>query len=122
VKITFDSAGNVIGESIPEEEKAGASAAVASAKTCAKGKGKCKGPALIKKLSQPVVAGANTLKLKLTGPAIAKLSKKGKVNLKVRFTFTPNGGTAKVLNHTYTVKLPKKGKSTASRRSSRRGR
>lgn len=115
VKITFDSAGKVIGESIPEEEGAGASAiasAAAKTKACPKGKkkGKCKAPALIKKLSQPVVAGENTLKLKLTGPAIAKLNKKGKVKLKVRFTFTPNGGSAKTQTHTYTVRLPKKGK------------
>lgn len=119
VKITFDSAGNVIGESIPEEEKeAGASAVIsakgkAKKKGCAKGKGKkkgCKPPALIKKFSQPVVAGVNTLSLKLTGPAIKKLNKKGKVKLKVRFTFTPTGGTPKALDHTYTVKLPKKGK------------
>jgi hypothetical protein len=117
VKITFDSAGNVIGESIPEEEGAGASAVASAAgktKACAKGKGKkkgkCKSPALIKKLKQPVVAGENTLKLKLTGPAIAALNKKGKLKLGVRFTFTPNGGSAKVLSHTYTVKLPKKGK------------
>ena len=118
VKITFDSAGNVTGESIPEEEGAGASAVVsakgkAKAKGCAKGKGKkkgCKPPALIKKFSQPVVAGVNTLSLKLTGPAIKTLNKKGKVKLKIRFTFTPTGGTPKTLNHTYTVKLPKKGK------------
>jgi len=117
VKITFDSAGNVIGESIPEEEKAGASAVASAkpkAKACAKGigkkKGKCKRPALIKKFSQPVVAGVNTLRLKLTGPALGALNKKGKVKLKVRFTFTPNGGTAKVQNHTFTVELPKKGK------------
>jgi hypothetical protein len=117
VKITFDSAGNVIGESIPEEEGAGASAVAGAAgktKACAEGKGKkkgkCKPPALIKKLKQPVVAGENILKLKLTGPAIAALNKKGKLKLGVRFTFTPNGGSAKVLSHTYTVKLPKKGK------------
>jgi len=115
VKITFDSAGNVTGESIPEEE-AGSSALISAkgkAKGCAKGKGKKKGkchPALIKKFSQQVVAGVNTLSLKLTGPAIKTLNKKGKVNLKVRFTFTPSGGTAKILDHTYTVKLPKKGK------------
>lgn len=116
VKITFDSAGNVIGESIPEEEGT-ASSATASAqgkkKGCSKGKGKkkgCKRPALIKPFSQPVVAGVNTLSLKLTGAAIKTLHKKGKVHLKVRFTFTPNGGTAKTLDHTYTVKLPKKGK------------
>lgn len=117
VKITFDSAGNVIGESIPEEEGAGDSAvasAAGKAKACVKGKGKkkgnCKSPALIKKLEQPVVGGENTLKLKLTGPAIAALHKKGKLKLGVRFTFTPNGGSANVLTHTYTVKLPKKGK------------
>lgn len=115
VKITFDSNGNVIGESIPEEE-AGASALISAegkAKGCVKGKGKKKGkchPALIKKFSQSVVAGENTLSLKLTGPAISTLNKKGKVHLKVRLTFTPNGGTAKTLDHTYTVKLPKKGK------------
>ena len=123
VKITFDSAGNVIGESIPEEEGAAASAvagAAGKAKPCAKGKGKkkgkCKPPALIKKLTQPVVAGENTLKLKLTGPAIAALNKKGKLKLGVRFTFTPNGGSAKVLSHTYTVKLPKKGKKHGPRK------
>jgi hypothetical protein len=117
VKITFDSAGNVVGESIPEEGKAGASALVSAAgkaKACSKAKGKtkgkCKSPALIKKFSQPVVAGENTLRLKLTGPAIAALNKKSKVKLKVRFTFTPNGGSAKAQAHTYTVKLPKKGK------------
>jgi len=117
VKITFDSAGNVTGESIPEEEKV-ASRPVASAtwkaKACAKSKGKkkgkCKSPALIKRFSKPVTAGENTLKLKLTGPAIAALNKKGKLKLGVRFTFTPNGGSAKALSHTYTVKLPKKGK------------
>jgi hypothetical protein len=119
VKITFDSAGNVITESIPEEEKASASAvasasAIKKPKACPKvkagKKAKCKKPALIKKFSQPVVAGENTLKLKLTGPAIAALNKKGKVTLGARFTFTPNGGTAKTLDHTYTVTLPKKGK------------
>jgi hypothetical protein len=112
VKITFDSAGNVVGESIPEE-KAGASAVASAtwkAKACPKKKGKCKKPALIKKFTQPVIAGENTLKLKLTGPAIATLNKKSKVKLKVRLTFTPNGGSAKTLDHTYTVKLPKKSK------------
>jgi len=117
VKITFDSSGKVVTESIPEEEGAGASAvssATWKAKSCTKGigkkKGKCKAPALIKKFNQSVAAGENTLKLSLTGPGIATLTKKGKVKLKVRFTFTPDGGTAKVLDHTYTVKLPKKGK------------
>jgi hypothetical protein len=110
VKITFDSAGNVIGESIPEEEKAASSATISKKKACKKAKGKCKRPALIKKLSQPVTAGANTLKLKLTGQAIKTLKKKGKLKLKVSFTFTPDGGSPRSEAHTYKVTLPKKGK------------
>jgi hypothetical protein len=122
VKITFDSAGNVTGESIPEEEAAASAvaSAIPKAKACAKAKGKkkgkCKRSALVKKFSQPVVAGVNTLRLQLTGPAVAALNKKGKVRLGVRFTFTPNGGTAKVQNQTYTVKLPKKGKKHGHRK------
>lgn len=118
VKITFDSDGNVIGESIPEEEGK-ASAAISSRqhaankkKACAKGKGKkkgkCKPPALIKKFSQSVSAGTNTLKLKLTGAALKTLHKRHKLKLKVRFLYTPTGGTTKVLQHTYQLKLPGK--------------
>jgi hypothetical protein len=121
VKIVFDSAGNVIAESVLEEEPAktstaGASAVVSAKKgSCAKGKGakaskaaKCKKPALINKLSQPVVAGPNTLSLKLTGAAKKALNKKGKLALKVKFTFTPTGGTAKTATQTFTVKKPVK--------------
>ena len=118
VKITFDSDGNVIGESIPEEEGK-ASAAISSRQhaknkknACAKGKGKkkgkCKRPALIKKFSQAVSAGTNTLKLKLTGAALKTLHKRHKLKLKVRFLYTPTGGTTKVLQHTYQLKLPGK--------------
>jgi hypothetical protein len=121
VKIVFDSAGNVIAESVLDEEPAkistaGASAVVSAKKgSCAKGKGakaakaaKCKKPALINKLSQPVVAGPNTLALKLTGAAKKALNKKGKLALKVKFTFTPTGGTAKTATQTFTVKKPVK--------------
>lgn len=121
VKIVFDSAGNVIAESVLDEEPAktstaGASAVVSAKKgSCAKGKGakaskaaKCKKPALINKLSQPVVAGPNTLSLKLTGAAKKALNKKGKLALKVKFTFTPTGGTAKTATQTFTVKKPVK--------------
>lgn len=111
VKITFDSAGNVIAESVQEEE-AGASAVAQSSK--AKKKHKKKPKALIKPLSQPVVAGPNTLKLKLTPAALKSLKKKGKLNLKVGITFTPTGGTPKSAVQTFKVKLPvkhvKKGK------------
>jgi hypothetical protein len=111
VKITFDSAGNVIAESVQEEE-AGASAVAQSSK--AKKGHKKKSKPLIKRLSQPVVAGANTLKLKLTPTALKSLKKKGKLNLKVQITFTPTGGTPKSEVQTFKVKLPvkhgKKGK------------
>lgn len=127
VKIVFDSAGNVIAESVLDEEAksssaggASASAAHPKAKCGAKKKatssatgkkGKCKRPALIKKLTQTVVPGLNTLSLKLTGPALKTLQTKGKLNLKVGITFTPTGagGTPKSAVHTFVVKQPKKG-------------
>jgi hypothetical protein len=120
VKIVFDSAGNVIAESVLDEEPAAraSSAATASAApkgSCGKGKGakaakavKCRELPLIKKLSQPVVAGSNTLQLKLTGAAKKVLNKKGKVGLKLRFTFTPTGGAAKSTTTTIVVKKPVK--------------
>lgn len=157
VKIVFDSAGNVIGESIPEEEGKASSVAPGQAGAlistrhkkgrkakCRGGKGKhgkkrakssarrgkhgkrrgrkCKRPALIKKLHQAVVAGTNTLRLKLTRAALKTLHKRGKVKLKVRFTFTPLGGVASVSDHTYVVKMPKKkhkGKHGHSKRKSK---
>jgi hypothetical protein len=129
VKIVFDSAGNVIAESVLDEEAqsssvdqgGGANASTVhpkakcgakKAKSSAKGKkGKCKRPALIKRLTQTVAPGLNTLSLKLTGPAVKTLQTKGKLNLKVRFTFTPTGagGTAKSEVHTFVVKQAKKG-------------
>ena len=118
VKIVFDSAGNVLWESVVEEEAGAASISAAGKKGKAKGKcgkkskkgKKCKRPALVKKSSKAVVAGENRLELKLTGPAIAALKKAGKVKLPVKFTFTPTGGTPKSSVATYVVKAPKKGK------------
>jgi hypothetical protein len=113
VKVTFDSAGNVIAESIPEEEGARSSATASAKAKCKKAKkAACKKPPLIKKLSQPVVAGTNTLKLKLTGPALKTLKKKGKLKLKVKFNYTPTGGLPAAKTHTYTVKMPKKKKAS----------
>lgn len=123
VKIVFDSAGNVIAESVLDEEAKSSSAANASAsaahpkakcggkkaKSSAKGKtAKCKRRGLIKRLTQAVSPGVNTLSLKLTGPAVKTLQTKGKLNLKVRIIFTPTGGTPKSAVHTFVVKQPKK--------------
>ncbi|HEV7481772.1 MAG TPA: vWA domain-containing protein [Solirubrobacterales bacterium] len=123
VKIVFDSAGNVISESVLDEEPASSSsvAAVSVKKkpkkhSCGKTKkgakaakkGKCKKPALIKAATQAVVAGPNVISLSLTGAAIKALNEKGKLPLKVRFTYTPTGtgGTANSLIKTFTVKKP----------------
>jgi len=87
VKIVFDSAGNVISESVLNET-AGSSAV---AQVSAKKKGpKPKPKAQIKRLSQAVTPGLNTLKLK------------------VRFTFTPTGGSPKSTVQTLKVKPPVK--------------
>jgi hypothetical protein len=106
VKIVFDSAGNVIAESVLNEEPARASVA----QTSAVKKGKKKPKAQIKRLSQTVTPGVNTLKLKLTGSAKKTLKKKGSLKLKVNVTFTPTGGTAKSLVQTFNVKAPAKPK------------
>jgi hypothetical protein len=104
VKIVFDSAGRVIAESVIGEEPArGSSAGISAAK-----KGKKKKPKLIKTLSQNVNPGPNTLKLKLTGVAKETLRKNGSVKLKVKFNFTPTGGTVKSVTHTFNVKAPAK--------------
>jgi hypothetical protein len=126
VKIVFDAAGNVISESVLNEEPAARSSSVAMAnslagappKACPKAKdkkgakgskaAKCKSPALIQRSEQAVVAGSNTLKLKLTGAAKKVLDTKGKVKLKVLFTYTPTGSTAVTSVQSFTVKKPVK--------------
>ncbi len=121
VKIVFDSAGNVISESVLDEEAAASSVAAASqaqaskAKAaCGKAKSKggkaCKEKPLINRTEQAVVAGPNTIQLKLTGAAKQILRKKGKVALKVKFTFTPSGGTTRESTQTFVVKAPAKPK------------
>jgi hypothetical protein len=129
VKIVFDAAGNVISESVLGEEPGARSRILARAsaqantpsKACPKTKGKkgakasgsakaakCKLPALIQRSEQAVVAGPNTVQLKLTGAAKKVLDSKGKVNLKVLFTYTPTGGTAMTSVKSFTVKKPVK--------------
>jgi hypothetical protein len=106
VKIVFDSAGNVISESVLNEEPARSSSAGISV---AKKKGhKAKPKAQIKRLSQAVTPGVNTLKLKLTASAKKALKKKGSLKLKVNISFTPTGGSAKSQVHTFNVKAPAK--------------
>ena len=73
VKIVFDSAGNVIAESVLNEEPARSSSAGISAVK----KGHKKPQAQIKPLTQAVTPGPNTLKLKLTSSAKKTLKKKG---------------------------------------------
>ena len=109
VKVTFDSAGKVIAESIPEEEGTSSSAAASAKAKCGKKskKAACKKKPMIKKLEQDVQAGTNTLKLKLTATALKTLKNKGKLNLKVTFNYTPTGGLPASNVHTYKVKLPK---------------
>lgn len=134
VKIVFDAAGNVISESVLNEEPgalsltlarataqtSAAASATSPSKACPKTKGKgtkgakaskaakCKAPALIKRSEQAVVAGPNTLKLTLTAAARKVLDAKGKVPLKVRFTYTPTGSTPVISTKTFTVKKPVK--------------
>jgi hypothetical protein len=104
VKIVFDSAGRVIAETVLNEEPERGRAAASASKKVHKPKPK----AQIKKLSQAVNPGVNTLKLKLTGSAKKALKKKGSVKLKVKFAFTPTGGTTKSAVHTFNVKAPVK--------------
>ncbi|MGV1047036.1 MAG: vWA domain-containing protein [Solirubrobacterales bacterium] len=145
VKIVFDSAGNVIAESVLEEEKSfseasvsakgnggkaacrapkkGSKRATAAAKP-KKGNGaKCKPVRLISTLSQAVVPGVNTLQLKLTGAALKKLGEKGKLNLKVRFTFAPTGvgGTPNATTVTLKATAPKAHKKKHGKAKGRNG-
>ncbi len=110
VKIVFDSLGRVIAESVLNEEPAHSSASASVSKKAHKPKAK----AQIKKLSQNVKPGVNTLKLKLTGSAKEALKKKGGVKLKVKFAFTPTGGTTKSAVHTFNVKAPARPKKKRS--------
>ena len=96
VEMTFESAGDLVAE---EAGSNAARASVAGRKSA--------GP-LIKKLHRAVSAGPNSLKLKLTAAGQQKLKKAGKLHVKVRFTFTPSGGTAKSQVRNLTAKPPGK--------------
>jgi hypothetical protein len=107
VKITFDSAGKVVMESVLSEGSATMSGGQHGSILMAAKKGHQKKPKpLINRLSQAVKAGSNTLKVKLTPSAIAQLKSKGHLKIKVRVTFTPTGGTPKSSVITLNVKAP----------------
>jgi hypothetical protein len=94
VQIVFDSAGRVVVEqALPGE---------LSAPRAGESK---KGKPLVKRLSKAVKAGANKLKLKLTGAAQTRLREKGKLRIKLNFTFTPTGGTPSSQVRAVTLRL-----------------
>ncbi len=72
--------------------------------TAVTGKGK---PKLLK--PSKVSGGPGRVKdfLRLTASAKKVLAEKGKVRIKTSISFTPTGGSAKVLTRTLTVKKPK---------------
>jgi hypothetical protein len=111
VEVTFGSAGNVVMESVVAGEP---SSLVQSAQAgAAKPKGKKhKAQPLIKRTTQKVVAGQNSLKVKLSPAGIAQLQKAGHLDLKLKVTFTPTGGSRKTsIVHLAVTSKPKgKGK------------
>lgn len=111
VQITFDSAGNVVMESVVPGGAGSLSRTTQAGPVKAKGK-KPKPKALVVRTSQPVKAGANSLKLKLTAAGIAKLKAQGHLGLKLKVTFTPTGGSTKtsIVHLTVTPKPKGKGK------------
>ncbi len=107
VQITFGSAGNVVMESIIAGEPGTLMERTQAGAAKPKGKGH-KAQPLIKRTSQPVKAGQNSLKVKLSPAGIAQLQKKGKLGLKLKVTFTPTGGSPKTsLVHLTVTSKPK---------------
>jgi hypothetical protein len=104
VKFQFEAAGQVIAEQAVPKPKSKTKKQKKRAAASAKKK---KTPKLIKKLSKSVSAGIVTLSLKPTGAGKKALKKKGKLKVKVRFTFTPTGGQASTLEKSITAKPPK---------------
>jgi hypothetical protein len=92
VRIIFNSAGSLIAEQALDQLAASAGAVAG------------KKPKLIKTLTQAVGAGTNKLKLKTTAAARNKLEEKGKLRIRVRFAFTPTGGTARSSVQAFKVK------------------
>ncbi len=86
-----------------EKKRAAATARIA------KKKGGKKLNVKLKPVSRDIAAGQTViLKLKLTASARKSLRQRRKIHIKVRFTFTPTGGTANSKIRAFTVKLPKK--------------
>jgi hypothetical protein len=99
VVLTFESAGNVVAEQALAGRATGHTAT---------GSKTAKPKPLVKKLTKAVSPGANTLTLKLTAAGQKQLKKAGSLRVKMRFTFTPTGGSAKGQVKALTIKLPKK--------------
>lgn len=99
VRITFDAAGNLVAQQIIDR----ASRAEPGADSAAKKKKK-----LIKPVNKAVPAGESTVKLKLTKAGKKKLAKKGKLKVKMGFTFTPEGGDPTTQTQTLKIKKKKK--------------
>jgi virginiamycin B lyase len=97
VKLTVESAGSLIAED--------ALAGGRSARDATRSRGRK--PRVIR-LAQAVTVGASNLNLKLTPSARESLKQGRTLHIKVRFTFTPTGGTANSQDRAFTVKPPKK--------------
>jgi virginiamycin B lyase len=92
VLVTFDTAGHVIAEQDLTHSRA--------ARSTTGGK-----PATrVRPLRRSVRAGLNTLKLRLTNAGAQQLIAKHRLAVKVRFVFTPSGGTAATKIRTETFK------------------
>jgi hypothetical protein len=95
--VTFDSAGVVVAE-----QDLPSSSAVARADATRKR------PTLLKSLHQSVSGGLQELKIRLTKAGVHQLRAKHRLTVKVRFIFTPTGGSAHTLRRSVTFKQPKK--------------
>jgi hypothetical protein len=107
VKLDFESAGQVVAEQALPKAKGAKKKKRAAASVKKKAP-----PKLVKKLTKSVPAGIATLSLKPTGAGKKAIKKKGKLKVKVRFTFTPTGGSASTLEKSITAKPPKTKKKT----------
>lgn len=111
VSFEFDAAGTVVAQQAMPRKKGkgkGKAKGRSKARASARGKARRKGVAkLVKRLSQPVNAGLVTLKLKPTAAGKAALARKGKLKVKVAFSYTPSGGAASTAVHRLTAKPPR---------------